>query len=204
MNFFEMSDDESDSNLQKRLADWDESVDIEQIICPVDEGHARGGKRITPLAIVLPSADVQDFVWLWGSGCLVTEKVNRLFHRSGLTGYKLEPATVASVKRKKDRGRPVPKLWQLEPTGTVRASASAGLYVKERCEACGYIRYSAYEHGLPVDESTWDGSDFFRFEEWGGLYVTERVKDVVERHALTGVAFVRVEDLIWPDCVIKP
>ena len=48
------------------------------------------------------------------------------------------------------------------------------------------------------------GVIFFRFHEWGGLFVTERVRDCVLQNGFSGVSFVQVENLRWPEGVDKP
>lgn len=69
--------------------------------------------------------------------------------------------------------------------------------IKTKCDVCNHITYSSYENGLKIDESQWDGSDFFtvwplpRF-----ILVTERVKKFIEEHKLRNVKFTPIEKLI--------
>lgn len=201
MKFFKISHDTSIVNEEQRLAKWvQDEIKLESIVCPINEGHQRAGRRISNLSIVLPNPPLEDFVWTWHSECLIRDHVLGLFRSKGLVGFDVKP-----VKARFKRGAyEPPTLWELVTESRVRAATAAGLYVKDRCEACASVLYSVYEHGLPVDESTWDGSDFFHFEEWGGLFVTERVRDFVIEQGLTGTSFVQVENLRWPEGVIKP
>jgi hypothetical protein len=189
----------------RTLAEWDPSLmKVESIACPVNEGHRRAGARTTPMTVVLPSIEIADFVWTWYGDCLLTEKARETFRNAGLSGYKLELAAISSVKRKKGGDPALPTLWDLVTTSRARTAAEAGLYVKRSCAACGWVQYSAYEHGLPVDETTWDGSDFFHLIEWGGFFVTDRVRDCVLKDRLTGAVFTKAEELHWPEGVAKP
>lgn len=202
MNFFKVSSDKQDPHEALRLAEWvDGEIEIEHLFCTANSGHQRGGKRLTDLSVVLPRGPLNDFVWTWYSDCLVQNHVVEIFRRASLTGFDVKPVRA----RFRTTSNKPPTFWEIVTTGQrVRAAAAAGLYVKIRCEACDLIQYSAYENGLPVDESSWDGSDFFRFEEWGGLFVTERARDCILHERLTGMSFIQVESLRWPEGVSKP
>jgi hypothetical protein len=43
-------------------ADWDDGMDWEGIVCPVNPGHQRAGKRITDLHVVVRSQAISDFI----------------------------------------------------------------------------------------------------------------------------------------------
>ncbi|MEW6609802.1 MAG: hypothetical protein AB1414_20555, partial [bacterium] len=99
-------------------ADWADGMDLEQIICPKDKHHMRGGKRIGDLMIELPSPNIRDFIWIvFGGECLITDKVAGLFKEAGFTGYELKPVTVKKVKRMGKEPKPIPQLWEMVITG---------------------------------------------------------------------------------------
>ncbi|MEW6609861.1 MAG: hypothetical protein AB1414_20855, partial [bacterium] len=99
-------------------ADWADGMDLEQIICPKEKSHMRGGKRIGDLMIELPSPNIKDFVWIvFGGECLITDKVAGLFKEAGFTGYELKPVTVKKVKRMGKEPKPIPQLWEMVITG---------------------------------------------------------------------------------------
>lgn len=69
----------------------------------------------------------------------------------------------------------------------------------------GLIRYSAFENGIQVDESTYDGSDFFTVVEYPKyILVNARAKAVIEQACLSNVGFIESSKLKWPDGVIRP
>ncbi|MGB9619005.1 MAG: double-CXXCG motif protein [Armatimonadota bacterium] len=174
----------------KRLAEWAEDMDYEStVICPLHEGHQRGGKRQPNLSIVLPGKtvdDVDDFVWTWLSECLVQDHVLELFRRAGLTGYEVKPVK-ARFKRTTETP---PRLWELVVTGWAGvAPPESGIRLVEKCEGCGYLKYSDCDDPERlIDPSQWDGSDFFivwplpKF-----IFVTDRVAKLIRENRLTGV-----------------
>src|SRR5262245_29602693 len=92
-------------------ADWEKWVDLEQIICPADPGHQRGGARITQLGVTLPRGKVPDVFWV--HDCVIQDHVLKLFQAAGLTGFNALP-----VKARFKRGNePPPVLWELGVTG---------------------------------------------------------------------------------------
>jgi len=184
------------------LAEWADSVDLEGIICPVDPGHRRAGRRLTDLTIILPSPRVGDFVWTWYSDCLITDRVLGLFRQAGFTGFKIRPVTVERVKRLgKGRLEDIPRLWELVVTGKGGdARPESGIQVIYRCEACGLVEYSSYQNGILVDEEQWDGSDFFTVNSYPKfILVTERVKGLIIAHRLTNCVLIPAEALRWPE-----
>lgn len=189
------------------LAEWADCVDLEGIVCPVNPGHQRAGKRLTDLTVILPSPQVGDFVWTWPNECLITERVLGLFRQARLTGFEVKPVVVEKVKRLgKKRLEDIPTLWELVVTGKGGdARPESGIRVIYRCEACGMVRYSSYRNGILVDEGQWDGSDFFTVNGYPKIIlVTERVKDLIIAHRLTNCALIPAEKLRWPETVPRP
>lgn len=187
---------------QYGLAEWADDVKLESIVCPVNPGHQRAGKRLTDLTVMLPSSQVGDFVWTWYHDCLITERVLQLFRQAGLTGFKVRPVVVEKVKRPgKRRLEDIPRLWELVVTGKGGDTRpESGIRVIYRCEACGYTQYSSYRNGILVDEEQWDGSDFFTVNGYPKhILVTERVKDLIIAHRLTNCVLIPAEALRWPD-----
>jgi hypothetical protein len=185
-----------------RLADWDDEMDTETVICPIDEGHPRGGKRLTDLSVVLPGGAVQDFVWIWGSEGLVQDHVLKLFKANGLTGYQVKPVK-ARFKRASAQEPPV--LWEIVVTGWAGiAPPESGIRLVEHCPACGFRVYSAWTNPERlIDSSQWDGSDFFIV--WpltGHIFITDRAADVIRGNRLSGAVLTPSTDLAFPQSVI--
>jgi hypothetical protein len=187
-------------------ADWDESMDSEQIICPLSEGHMRGGDRIGKLAVTLPSPRVGDLIWTWGSTeCLVRDHVVSRFKEAGFTGFETAPVTVTEVGGRRD-ARPQggdadaqpPRLWEFVVTGWAgEAADESGIRLTEYCEGCKSLTYSAATRPERlIEEAQWDGSDFFivwplpKF-----IFVTERVAELIRAERYTGCQLVRPGDL---------
>ena len=176
-------------NSTARLAEWaNDKMELEQIVCPVDKDHRRGGKRLTDLSVILPGGAVQDFVWTWYSECLAQDHVLELLRASGFTGFEVKPVK-AEFKRATDR-RP-PRLWEIVVTGWAgMAPPESGIKLVKHCDACGNLGYSACTHpDKIIDASQWDGSDFFIV--WplpAFIFVTGRVADTIRDHRLMGTA----------------
>lgn len=183
-------------NSTARLAKWvDGEMDLEQVICPIDEGHRRGGKRLTNLSVTLPGRTVHDFVWTWQSECLVQEHVLDLLRKRGFTGFDVRPVR-ARFKRASE-GEP-PRLWELIVTGWAgMASPTSGIRLLERCPGCGDSVYSGVNNlGAVIDASKWDGSDFFMV--WPlpkFIFVTDRVAQVVRQSRLAGAVLKQPRDV---------
>lgn len=180
------------ANNYRYEADWDESVDLEQIVCPINPDDRRAGKRITDLSIVLPHRNVPDVVWV--HYCVIQDRILRLFREAGFTGFDVLPVE-ARYEMSSDEP---PKLWELRVTGWGgMAPPESGIQLVEHCPACGFLKYSGASHPeLLVKESQWDGSDFFMI--WPlpkFIFVTDRVADVVRNNQLTGVKLQRLSSL---------
>jgi hypothetical protein len=188
-----------------RYAEWARGeMDLEQVICPVNPGHRRGGKRLTNLSVVLPGRTVEDFVWTWQTECLVQDHLLELFRKSGFTGFDVKPVK-AAFKRASEQEPP--RLWELIVTGWAGiASAESGVNLVERCNTCGSLRYSGCSNVEKlIDASQWDGSDFFMV--WPlpkFIFITDRVARVIRENRLAGVTIQRFADLRFASGSFSP
>lgn len=182
--------------LTRRLAEWvDDEVELDQVICPRNPGHRRGGKRLSDLSVILPGPPVEDFVWTWYSECLIQDRVLNLFREAGLTGFEVKP--VRARFRRLQSIAP-PRLWELVVTGWAgMAPPESGVRLVESCPGCGLLGYSSVTNPSQlISESQWDGSDFFivwplvRF-----VFVTERAAQVVRANQLKGARLVPPREL---------
>jgi len=159
------------------------------IKCPINRGHQRAGGREGPLRVILDE-NITDFMWTFIGEVVITDRVAKLFKEAGFTGYELEPVEVVN--------RQDITVWKFNVTG--KGGKAQGLYLKYRCEACGLERYGGYENGIIFDEKEWDGSDFFEVDGWGVILITERVKDFIEKHGLTNVIIIPLNEFkVDPD-----
>lgn len=179
--------------------------DWESLICPRDPGHQRVGRRLTPLFLDVLSWNVVDFSRTMLSDIIVADHALQVIREAGLTGFEVQLAIVEGVPAGVTPSD-LPKLWELVVTGSGGAAhESSGIVELFRCASCGLVRYSAFEHGITVDESKYDGSDFFTVSEYPKyVLVSERAKAVIEQARLTNVTFVESSKLQWPQGVAKP
>ena len=179
-----------------RLAEWvDDAIETEKVVCPIDNGHQRGGKRLTDLTVTLPHRAIEDFVWTWYSECLIQDHVLDLFKASGLTGFDVK--RVKATFKHPSEQEPL-RLWELIVTGWAgMASAKSGIRLLERCEGCGHTVYSGINTlGEVIDASNWDGSDFFMV--WPlpkFVFVTDRVAQIIRQRRLTGAVLKQPRDV---------
>ncbi len=163
----------------------DPKIRYEQILCPINPaGHCRAGSRISPLRVVLPDTEPADFVWTYWE-CLVQESVLRVFRDAGFTGYEPSPVHVRFAKSP----RSLPKLWELRVRGSAGiASPESGYRILSVCPGCGLTDDTKIENPTKVvDESNWDGSDFFHVVPLGSrIFVTDRVVQALRKSPLRG------------------
>ena len=179
--------------------------DWESVVCAANPGHQRAGRRLTPLFLEVFSGDVVDFSRTLVSDIVVTDHAVNVLQGARLTGFDVRPVNVREWATGVNRFD-LPTLWEFVVTGRGGPAAKAAEIVEvERCDVCGLRRFSAYEHGLLVDESTYDGTDFLSVAEYPKhVLVNQRAKDVIEHARLTNVRFVESSRLEWPKGVLKP
>jgi hypothetical protein len=179
--------------------------DWESIVCLKDPGHQRAGRRLTHLSLDVVSSNVVDFSRTMLSDVVVTDHALEVLRQAGLTGFQARPTKVEAVPDGVKRSD-LPPLWEFVVTGKGGpADEAAGIVELSRCQACGLVRYSAFEHGIVVNEHTYDGSDFFTVLEYPKyVLVNHRAKEVIVKSQLTNVAFVESTKLEWPKGVIRP
>ncbi len=190
LDFYCLSPDRSSS----RRAEWADDVDLDQIICPVDEGHMRAGRRVTDLSVLLPGRRTRDIVWTWQSECLLTDRALDVFKAHGFPGFEVKGVTA----RFKGASETPPRLWELVLTGWAgMAPKETGIRLVRSCDACGLLRYSGAEHPEKlIDPRQWDGSDFFMV--WplpGFIFVTAQVATAMRESRITGAVLERPADL---------
>lgn len=185
------------------LAEWDDSVDVEQVLCPITKDHMRGGKRTTDLRVVLRSSRIDDFVWTWYGDCMIQDRVLRRFREAGFSGFEVAPVEVTKmrVRRAADQAeaiRQLPPLWEVIVTGWAgEAPAESGIRMRYYCEACKDTEYTNCKRPeYLIDPTQWDGSDFFivwplpKF-----IFVTDRVAQLIRSERWRGARLVRPENL---------
>jgi len=181
---------------EKYRASWsDKDIESKSIVCPVNDGHQRSSGRLNNLTVIIEDGDAfkYDFIWTWYSEPMINERVAKILKDEDLTGYELKPVTIKKVK--KNNPKKIPQYQELNVTGKAGVHPDTGLIVVERCDACKHVDYRGWKNKLIIDEKKWDGSDFFHLDPYpGGIFVSERVKEVFEKHKVTGVKFTPSEE----------
>jgi hypothetical protein len=91
MKFFDLSNDDRFKDVE-----YAKGTDWEGIVCPINEGHQRAGKRIGDLKINVIDKKASDFFWTFFSECIITDKTANLFKDAGFTGFRLKPVHVCN------------------------------------------------------------------------------------------------------------
>jgi hypothetical protein len=139
------------------------------------------------------------------SDVVITEHALSALREARLTGFAVQPTIVEGLPPGA-KASDLPTLWEFVVTGKGGpAHKASGVVELQKCEACGLVRYSAFEHGIQVDESTYDGSDFFTVREYPKyVLVNPRAKAAIEDARLTNAGFVESSTVEWPKGVVKP
>ena len=179
--------------------------DWESILCAKEPGHQRAGRRITDLKLDVLSWNIVDFSRTMLSDIVITDHALEVLRASALSGFIVKPTQAIEFPACVDRSR-FPRLWELVVIGEGGPAHKDSEIVKLRhCIECGHVRYSAYDKGILVDSSTYDGSDFFAVMEYPKhILVSERAKSVIEDNRLTNVSFADPSTQRWPEGVVRP
>ena len=189
----------------RKFVEASDRNDWETIRCSTDPGHQRAGRRVTELILDVVSWNVVDFSRTMLSDIVVTDHALDVLRVANLTGFIAKPTQIATFPKQGENSR-FPRLWELVVIGQGGpADRVSGIVTLRHCAECGLVQYSAFENGIVVNESTYDGSDFFIVAEYSKyILVSERAKSVIENRRLTNVGFVESSDLEWPEGVAKP
>ena len=174
------------------VVEYDDDKDLfREVECPVFQDHIRMERNDENLSIVLKRKKMGDFVSTADSDWLIPDKTADLFKKHNLSGYKLREVDVSN--------KVLPfKLWEIIVVSKAKVHPDSGMKKIFSCEHCGAVIYGASDEntGIIIDESEWDGSDFFTVEENENyIFVTNRVKKIIEDNKLTGVLLVPSTDL---------
>ena len=136
-----------------------------------------------------------DCLWFTGAGrqpFLISERTLDLLERYRITGYSgYHPVTVEYVGEAKIDGKQ-PHYYALDISGKVDLDfAKMCLKKKRKCASCGQFDWNRQRLSPKyLDQSTWDGSDLCALVTFPGYKLcSERMKDLVVEHKLTGFSF---------------
>jgi hypothetical protein len=167
---------------------------FEQVTCPANEYHTRGGRRLGELRATINPAGIRDFTWTWSHDILVSERVLDVFLKHRVTGYEIQPAKLSYSER--SQGKP-PAMYELIVTGWAgMASSAAGLALANSCPACNHRSYAIAEPSRLIDPASWDGSDLFIV--WPlplFRFVSDRLANILRDERIAGAKLVPAPEI---------
>lgn len=189
----------------RKFVEGSSANDWEGVPCSKNPGHQRAGRRVTELILDVVSRNVVDFSRTMLSDVVVTDRALKVLQDADLTGFVGAPTAVATLPAGVDRTA-LPRLWEFVVVGQAGpAHEDSGIVTLRRCDECGLVEYSDFRHGIVINTSTYDGSDFFVVQEYPKYtLVSERARSVIEANRLTNVSFVESTQVRWPEGVARP
>ncbi|MGN6424366.1 MAG: hypothetical protein ACTHLA_13755 [Asticcacaulis sp.] len=184
-------------------AEWDDTMDIEQIHCPVDPAHTRGGKRLSDLHVILEDDSPEDFIRTWYSEWIIQDHVLKELREENVTGFEVRPV---EARFKNNKNIP-PKLWEIVVTGWGgMADPASGITLDKTrsCNACGFLRYTGATHPEKIlDTKQWDGGDFFMV--WPlvtCIFLSPKAKQLLSEKLYTGCNLSKASEITFSSHVI--
>ena len=117
----------SSISIPSRLAEEADDTKYGRIVCPLRDGHTRGGKRIGALSIIVNPSAVKDFTFSWSGDILILQRMLDLFGRFGVSGFEAKRARVSNPKKTRDTP---PDLFELVVTGWAGWAAPAAASIR--------------------------------------------------------------------------
>ncbi|WP_142347351.1 hypothetical protein [Bacillus pseudomycoides] len=146
-----------------------------------------------PLRIYFQGKRMADF-YSTPSYTFISDKMQKALLENNITGFSLEPfilqeEAIPFMKLPMDYVKTLKELTVHGDGGYI--CHSNGEQIK-KCQHCGKISENKRTiEGLSVSLKEWDGSDIFFFKNWiGVIIVTEKVKEIIEKHKFKNVRFI--------------
>lgn len=162
------------------VQEWERiSKDLSHITGLPEETLEPGVEYGAPVG-VLKRADIADILHPFPGTIWITARVAEALGNAELIGADFVPVRLKPVKRVAATPGNLPELWEIIITGKAwrRGMDLERITV---CKVCKRTEFPEPEQ-LEVDESRWDGSDFFHLDLNPNIVlVTERVLDVLNQ-----------------------
>jgi hypothetical protein len=130
-----------------------------------------------------------DLLGTFGTLFFVSDRVLQVFDENGFEKYETFPVEVSG-----GRGEPLPRYHGISFHGRGGPLLEEESGIVRRGGADGKRTVVAFEHGIVLDTSKWDGSDLFYLEELPGTkIVTARVKDAIRKAKVTNCDLIPIE-----------
>jgi len=152
-----------------------------------------------------------DFVKFPGYEVLVSERFAEAFRAEGLTGMRgFHPVELSRVRGGRKGRKPVsvPRYFLVFPYfGRASVDMARSRIRHEQPVTCPECRDMAPDsiYGFTLEPGTWQGEDVFRPRGLQGcIVVSERFARLVERHGLTNMRLIPIEEYIWDPLGLGP
>jgi hypothetical protein len=145
-----------------------------------------------------------DFVRGPGYERLISERFAEAFRAEGLRGLLgFQPVEVTRVRSKRKAARAViPSRYLVVSPCFGRGAIDEARSRLRRSSPimCPECRSTGVDsiHGFALEPGTWQGEDVFRPRgEQGSIFVSERFAEFVQRHGLTNMKLIPIEEFVW-------
>jgi hypothetical protein len=156
--------------------------------------------------------ELGDFAEGPGNSFLISERMASAWKTDGLTGLlDFHPAEVLRVRRKRKGPKPssVPAYFVVNVSyfGTSSVDEARSRLRRSVPITCNACRADGVDsiHGFVLEPGSWKGEDIFR--AWGLpgiLIVSERFAHFVQRHGLTNMKLIPIEEYTWDPMRLGP
>ena len=143
--------------------------------------------------------------YMFDNLCFISEKMLNVIRENGFTGYEIRDAVVRTwdtVKNEDD----IKALKYFEMIITGRCGFIRNLSNEElaHCKKCGrkYAHTGVLTEGVSFDEKSYDGSDFFAFNNLTTIpIVSDKIKKIITNNKLVNVSFLPLNKMNIDDRV---
>ncbi|MED1625078.1 double-CXXCG motif protein [Bacillus pseudomycoides] len=150
-----------------------------------------------PLRIYFQGNRMADF-YTTPSYKFISDKMQKALLDNNITGFSLEPFILEeeAIPFMKLPLEHVKTLKELDVHGDGGYICHSNGEQIKKCQHCGKILENKRTiEGLSVNTKEWDGSDIFFFKNWPRvIIVTEKVKEIVEKHKFKNIRFIDLAD----------
>ena len=124
----------------------------------------------------------------------VKENIVKLLKSISVTGVEFVPVEL-QLKKGLKNSIEIPQLWELYVRGKAwRKGVEPQSIIK--CNLCGRTEFP-HPDILAVDESRWDGSDFFNVDQnQNKIIVTEKVHDILVKNKVANIDLIPIDNSI--------
>jgi hypothetical protein len=158
-----------------------------------------------PVEILIQQIGYLEDIEQAGITFLGSAKFREAVRSAGLTGIEFYPLVGYKLKRDGprylsllDKARNVLQYEAIEVTGRADFDIQkSGMVIGQPCPTCRNIRWEAPSNGYHINESRWDGSDFF-YCEVGPVFITERAVSALKCAGLSNFGATPAEEFRNP------